>query len=136
MTVTERQSAIEERYGRTPAKRRQDRTVVIVVGALFAAVLVGWVIWAGLDQRSGTLEVVDTGHAIVDARTVRVSFQLSAPVGSTASCALQAQNEAHGIVGWKIVELPASTRYTNSYTELLRSSEQAVTGLIYRCWLT
>jgi len=136
MTVTEQQPSIEERYGRTPAKRRKDRTIFIVVGAAFAAVLVGWVVWAGLDQSGGTLETIDTGHKVVDARTVRVSFQLSAPVGSTASCALQAQNEAHGIVGWKVVELPASTQYTNSYTEVLRTSEQAVTGLIYRCWLT
>jgi len=135
MTVTEPRS-LDERYGRTPSKRRRDRTLFIVAGAVFAAVLVGWVVWAGLDQANGSLDTVDVGHKIVDSRTVRVSFQVSMPEGSTASCALQAQNEAHGIVGWKIVEVPASTKYTTSYTEVVRTSEQAVTGLIYRCWLT
>ena len=56
--------------------------------------------------------------------------------GTTASCALEALNEKYAVIGWKIVELPASSERTRSFTDVVRTSEPAVTGLIYRCWLT
>jgi len=135
-TPTPEASGIAARYGRTPAKKRRDRLIALVAGAIAAAVVLAWVLWAGLDQAGGTLETQDKGSTIVDARTVSIHYQVSMPVGQTASCALQVQNEAHGIVGWRIVKLPASTRYTTSYTDTVLSSERGVTGLIYRCWLT
>ena len=129
-------SGIAARYGRTPAKKRRDRLTYLVAGAAAAIIVVAWVLWAGLDQVGGTLDAEDKGSTIVNARTVSISYQVSMPVGQSASCALQVQNEAHGIVGWRIVLVPASTRYTTSYTDTVLSSEQGVTGLIYRCWLT
>ena len=129
-------AGLAARYGRTPAKKRRDLLIYLVAGALAAIVVIAWVIWAGLDQAGSTLDAEDKGSTIVNDRTVSISYQVSMPVGQTASCALQVQNEAHGIVGWRIVKVPASTRYTTSYTDTVLSSEQGVTGLIYRCWLT
>ena len=129
-------SLLAARYGRTPAKKRRDRLVYLVAGTAAALVVTAWVLWAGLDQAGATLDAEDKGSTIVNDRTVSISFQVSMPVGKTASCALQVQNEAHGIVGWRIVSVPASTRYTTSYTHTVLSSELGVTGLIYRCWLT
>jgi hypothetical protein len=124
-------TGIAARYGRTSARKRRDRWIYLTAGAAAA-----WVLWAGLDQAGGSLDAEDKGATILSDRSVSISYQVSMPIGSTASCALQVQNQAHGIVGWRIVKVPASTRYTNSYTEVVRSSELAVTGLIYRCWLT
>jgi hypothetical protein len=129
-------SSLAARYGRTPAKKRRDRLSYLIAGAVGAIIVIAWVLWAGLDQAGGALDAEDKGSTIVNDRTVSISFQVSMPVGKTASCALQVQNEAHGIVGWRIVTVPASTRYTTSYTRTVLSSEQGVTGLIYRCWLT
>ena len=129
-------SGIAARYGRTQAKKRRDRLIYVVAGAAAAIVVVAWVLWAGLDQAGSRLDAEDTGSTIINSRSVSISYQVSMPVGQTASCALQVQNEAHGIVGWRIVKVPASTRYTSSYTDTVLSSEQGVTGLIYRCWLT
>ena len=129
-------SSLAARYGRTPAKRSRDRLIYLVAGAVAAIVVIAWVLWAGFDQASGTLDAEDKGSTIVNDRTVRISYQVSMPVGQSASCALQVQNKAHGIVGWRIVPVPASTRYTTSYTRTVLSSERGVTGLIYRCWLT
>ena len=53
-----------------------------------------------------------------------------------ATCALEVENEAHAIVGWKVVEIDASDRFTRSFTDTVRTSQPSVTGLIYRCWLT
>ena len=33
-----------------------------------------------------------------------IAFQISVPDGRSVACALEAQDEDHGIVGWKIVD--------------------------------
>lgn len=138
MTVTEQKPSqeLEARYGRTPSRRRRDRGVLIGGGITAAVVVIAWVIWAGLDAVGTTLETQDTGHKIIDARTASISYQVAMPIGDTAKCILQVQNEAHAVVGWKIVDIPASSRHTNTFTDTVRSTELGVTGLIYRCWLT
>ena len=128
--------ALATRYGRTPTKKRRDRLVYLVAGLAAAVVVVAWVVWAGLDQTGGTLETQDTGNTIINDHSVSISYRVSMPVGSTARCALQVQSEAHAIVGWKIVPVPASKTHSTSYTEVVQSSELGVTGLIYQCWLT
>jgi len=134
--ATAASTALDARYGRNTGKRRRDRWIAISVAAFVAVVVGAWVIWAGLDLSSGGLDSTDIGHKILNDRSVQVSYQVSMPPGSTASCALEVENEAHAIVGWKIVDIPASTTTTRAFTDVVRSSELGVTGLIYRCWLT
>jgi len=128
---------LAERYGRTRSSRRRERTILITVAAVFAVVFVAWVVWAGLDGTRPTLEVKDTGHRLLtDQRAVEVRFDLSAPVGSDTACVVQALNEEFVVVGWKVIEIPASDEYTRTFTETVRTAQEANTGLIYRCWLT
>jgi hypothetical protein len=129
-------AALDARYGRTADRERRDRWIIVTVAVLFAAVFTAWVVWAGLDNGQGSLDARDIGHRLVDDRSVDVTWEVSVAAGTEVSCALQAQNEAHGIVGWKIVRLPASEAYTRQYTETVRTAQRSVTGLIYRCWLT
>jgi hypothetical protein len=35
-----------------------------------------------------------------------------------------------------VVDIPPSQKGTRQFRETVNTSEQAVTGLIYRCWLT
>jgi hypothetical protein len=128
--------AIDDRYGRGKSTRRRNRWILVGGAIALAAILVGWTVWAGLDQNSGNLDSEDIGQTIINNRTVNISYQVSMPTGSTASCALQVQNEAHAIVGWKIVKIPASKQFTNTYQSIVKSSELGVSGLIYQCWLT
>ncbi|KJC65688.1 protein of unknown function [Agreia bicolorata] len=124
------------RYGRTRANSRRTRVIALITAAVFAVVLVGWVVWAGLDNSGAELEAKDTGHTVIDEHTVSIDFLLTVPKGSTSSCALQAQNAKFAIVGWKVIDIPASDEATRGITETVRTTEQSVTGLIYRCWLT
>lgn len=127
--------ALAVRYGRTASGAKRSRLFFIVSAAIFAVILVAWVVWAGLDSSGATFEAKDTGHTVVDAHSVSIDFTLTAPPGTSAACALQAQNETFAIVGWKVIEIPASTERTRGFTQVVRSTEMAVTGLIYRCWL-
>lgn len=135
-TDTAPRSDLDQRYGRGPSKKRRDRIVLIVSAAVFAVVLVAWVVWAGLDGSKPMIEARDVAHQIIDDRTVRVEFEVSMPPGSEASCAVQALNESFTTVGWKIVDIPASTEHTRAFAETVRTALTPNTGLIYRCWLT
>src|SRR5690606_10338731 len=129
-------AAMDARYGRTPKRRRRDRIIMIVAGFLFGIVVTAWVVWAGLDGTRGSLATQDIAYSNVDDANMSVTWQVSVKSGTPVSCALQAQNEAHAIVGWKIVEIAPAEAFTNRYQEDLRTSQRAVTGLIYQCWLT
>lgn len=127
---------IQSRYGRTPARKRRDRRVLWALGGIFVLVLGAWVLWTGLDGASTQIEARDIGHTIINEHTVSVTFEVSLPANRTASCAVQALNESFSVVGWKIIDLPPSTLYTRSFTEILRTTNMSNTGLIYQCWLT
>ena len=135
MTVPE-SDVIAARYGRTRGNRTRDRLLLIVAAAFAAIVLVAWVVWAGLDGQKPQIEVTDTGHRLInDERAVEVSWNLSVPPGNDTACIVQALNEDFTVVGWKVIEVPASTLHIRSFTETVRVAQEANTGLIYRCWL-
>jgi hypothetical protein len=129
--------ALAARYGRTRTRRTRDRVLLIAGAVAFAVVLVAWVVWAGLDGQKPSVEVTDTGHQVMnDERAVEVSWNLSVPPGNDTACIVQALNEDFTVVGWKVIEVPASTEHIRSLTETVRVAQTANTGLISRCWLT
>lgn len=127
---------LDARYGRTRSSKRRTRWIVIGAGAAFVVVFALWLVWGGLLGTPAQLEANDTGHTIVSDREVSVSWEFTVPPGTPAKCAVQALNSSFGIVGWKIVDVPASDRRTRDLTETVLTTEPAVSGLIYRCWLT
>lgn len=127
---------LDERYGRTPGSRRRDKRWAWIVAGAFALVLTGWVVWAGLDGAGPAIEYRDTRHQIIDEHNISVTFEVSMPTTTAASCAVQALNESFTVVGWKIIDLAPSEDYTRSFTEIVHTTELSVSGLIYQCWLT
>ena len=135
-TVQDTATELDRRYGRSRGSARRTRVILITTAASFAVVLVAWLVWGGLLSANSEIEAIDTGHTIVDDTLVQVRYQLNVEPGETVSCAFQAQNSTFAIVGWKIVDVPASERRTRTLGAEIRTTELAVTGLIYRCWLT
>lgn len=128
-------TTLDERYGRTRGATRTRRVVAIVVAGAFALVFGAWVVWAALDGDSANIEFRDVAHEIVDDSLVSVTWQVTAEPGSQVSCAVEALNEGFTVVGWKTLDLPPSDKRTRVFTEQLHTTELAVSGLIYRCWL-
>jgi hypothetical protein len=131
------QGSVAERYGRTDAARRGRLTIGIAAAAGVLLVTVAWVVWVGLFSPSASLETRDTGYVNHSADgNVDIRFEVTVEPGTPVTCALQALNAEFAIVGWKIVELPGDDARTRAFVENVRVTEPAVTGLIYRCWLT
>lgn len=129
-------AALDARYGRTPARRRRQVVVAVVAASAVLATTIAWVVWVGLFEPGASLETRDLGFSAAEHGAVDVTFEVSADPGAEVSCALQALDGQFGIVGWKIVELPPGERRTRVFTERVETAADAVTGLIYRCWLT
>jgi len=129
------QNRLDDRYGRTPGAARRTRWIALGAAVAFIAVFAAWLVWAGLGGTGAQFEAKDTGYEVIDDRTVTVHWSFTIQPGTPARCAVQALNSSFGIVGWKVVEVPASDRITRSITETVLTTELAVTGLIYRCWL-
>jgi hypothetical protein len=136
--VAEQQTeALAARYGRTRTRRTRDRLLLIGGAIAFAVVLIAWIVWAGLDGQKPSVEATDTGHRLLnEQRAVEVTWTLSVPPGNETACIVQAFDEDFTIVGWRVVEIPASDQHLRSFTETVRVAREANTGLISRCWLT
>lgn len=124
---------LDERYGRS--RSPAPRWLIALGLALVAAVIVvaGWV------TVSGALDDVDvrtTGFRLVDDRTVRIDFQVTAPAGRDVACALEAQDADHGVVGWKVVTLAAADGRPQAFEETVPTVAAATTGLVNSCWVT
>ena len=129
--------ALAARYGRTRTRRRRDRLLLIGGAIAFAVVLVAWVVWAGFDGQKPSVEATDTGHRLLnEERAVEVSWILSVPPGNETACIVQAFDEDFTVVGWRVVEIPASEQHLRTFTETVRVAREANTGLISNCWLT
>jgi ABC-type nickel/cobalt efflux system permease component RcnA len=126
---------LDARYGRARGNGRRTRWLLAGAAVLVIVLIGGWIVWGNLGDLSSSLETNDLGHHVNDQHSITVSFELSVTPGTGTSCALQAQNEQHGIIGWKIVDIPPSERFTRSFTQTVRTAERAFTGLIYRCWV-
>lgn len=126
------QDMLDDRYGRAPSTRR--RWVMGIVAAVLAVLIAGFA-WMVITATFDDVTATDTGYEIIDDAAIVVKFQFTAPRGSAVACALEAQDEDHGIVGWKIVEFEASQLHTRGFRETIPTVAGAATGLVKSCWV-
>ena len=127
---------LDARYGRSPKAKRNNRVAVIAAAVGFVAVFAAWLVGGGLLEAPAQFEAKDTGYEIIDDTAVEVRWQFNVPENTDARCAVQALNSTFAIIGWKVVDVPASDQRNRDLSTTVRTTEQAVSGLIYRCWLT
>jgi hypothetical protein len=129
---------IAERYGRSPVQLRRKRVQAIVIGSVSAVLLLSFLVWVSvssatkLDPKTTAYEVLGTGETTV-------TFTLLKPANSTVICALKALKQDYGTVGYKQVTLAGDKSLNATPVEVsqkvtLRTTEQAVTGLVDKCW--
>lgn len=133
--MTENTDLLATRYGRTPQAAQRSRAIGVVAALGFAVVLGAWLWWGGVLEQPAELQSRDIGHRVVDDSRVVVTYEITTAPGTAVACAVQALNASFGIVGWKVVGMEPSTVWTRTFEETLRTSEEAVTGLLYECWL-
>ncbi len=127
------QDMLDERYGRSRSPRRRAALYAIMAVATIIVVLFGWMI---VSNAVDDVSASTTGFAVEDQHTVTLSFQFTAPAGRSVACVLEAQDEDHGIVGWKVVEYDQSEVHAQAFRETIPTTAEATTGLVNSCWVT
>lgn len=127
------QEQLDQRYGRRrTASARWAIGGAAAVGAILAGLL-GWTVVAG---NVDAIDVRSTGFVVEDDGRVTIDFQLTSPPGRSIACALEAQDEEHGVVGWRIVEYAATEDHARAFRESVRTVSEATTGFVNDCWVT
>lgn len=121
---------LDERYGRTRRRR-----LPWIIGIAVAAVLVGAFGWMIVAQAMDSVDTDDLGFEVVDEHSVTVRFQITGGQGKDVACAVEALDEEFGIVGWKIVEIPASDEHLQQVSATVPTVSEATTGLVNSCWV-
>ncbi len=127
---------LAERYGRTRQRKQRTLILAIVFAATIAVVFGAWAIWVGLFQPTASIEFEDVGNAAVAPDQIQVRWQLSVDPGRATTCAIQALDQNFGIVGWKIVKIPAVAVRSQVLSTVVRTAQPAISGSTYQCWLS
>ena len=121
---------LDERYGRT----RRGRWPWILGGAV-ALLLVGALAWSTVSQSLSSVDADDLGFELVDEHAVDLRFQVTGVQGKDVVCVLEALDEEFGVVGWKVVEIPAGDAHSLTRAERIPTVAEATTGLVNTCWV-
>ena len=128
-------SDLNARYGRTANRRRRNIIFAVAFGGAIVVVFGAWAIWVGLFQPTASIDFDSTGQSSVTPSELKVNWQVSVNPGTVTECAIQALDTNFGIVGWKIVVLPASSVSTRRVSTIVRTAQPAVEGNVYQCWI-
>ncbi|WP_152998209.1 DUF4307 domain-containing protein [Curtobacterium luteum] len=128
-------AALDDRYGRTPSRKRRGRMLAIVAAVAITVTFAVWAIWAGPGQTSHGLDTDDLGYKVLSDHATVVNSQVSVDPGTEAECAVQVLDRSYTIVGWKVVTIPASEQRSRTISTEVRTTTRGVTGLIHDCWV-
>lgn len=121
------------RYGPTGTSGRRRRNVTVL--AVLGAALVAGVSWLALGGHSQDVSYETYGYKKLSAEQVTVTFDVTAPKGSTVECTVDALNEGHAQIGTHDFRLGPSSAAQTRYTVTLQTSEPAVSGTVDACRL-
>lgn len=127
----ELRAELDDRYGRG---RRGRRWGWVAFGAV-VAVVVGYLGWVTVAQSIDSVDVNNTALHLDGERAVTIEFQVTLRRGAAVTCAIEAQDTEHGIVGWRVIEYPASEAHTRHFVETIPTVAEATTGLATSCWI-
>lgn len=131
--VAARGTVLDDRYGRTPARRRRGRIALVGGAAAGVAALLAWGLWTGIGGASTALEVDTLGVSVGgdDATTVR--WLVTGRADTTLICAVEARDARGSVVGLVEETLRPTGRPDRTGTTVVRTVRLAATGLIASC---
>ncbi|PVE91552.1 DUF4307 domain-containing protein [Microbacterium sp. TPD7012] len=121
---------LDERYGRTRTRRTPW-----IIGGIVALLVVGAFGWMIVAQSMSSVDADDLGFDLVDEHTVDVRFQVTGVQGKDVVCVVEALDEEFGVVGWKVVDIPAGDSHSQAVSASVPTVSAATTGLVNTCWV-
>ncbi|WP_156759320.1 DUF4307 domain-containing protein [Microbacterium karelineae] len=123
---------LDDRYGRTRRGVVRGWWIAVAIVAVCIVGLAGWMVFA---SSAAEVDADDLGYEVTSDGTVDVSFRITSTSGSDVVCILEALDESFGVVGWQVVEIPATESIGADYTRTVRTVDTATTGYVNSCSL-
>ncbi len=131
-------STLDQRYGKNRSARHLSKRAwwgIVAVLVVLAAVFVAWLAYG--NSQAPSFKEVSFDDSRADA--VTLDFELTKEPDQQVTCAVQALNDQHAIVGWKeitIGDVPADQlkNKTSTHRVSLRTTSQAHTATVDSCW--
>jgi hypothetical protein len=102
---------------------------------------IGFLAWVSTSNSLSDVSFKDIGYSTIDATAAEVDFQVTREPGTAVKCAVKALDSKYAVVGWKVVDIPATTDQgtpdggrTVSQRVALRTESPAVSGVVDDCW--
>lgn len=127
------QAKLQQRYGTTHNAR--NLRIVLVVTVIFGLLLTLWIGYGTVQRASETVTSQTNGFSTENPESVTIHYQASAPKGAKYACALEAQDEEHGVVGWLIVVHEPDDNLETAHQDTVPVLAPATTGFVNSCWL-
>jgi len=129
---------IAERYGRGPSQNARNRIGVIITATVLGLLFAIWMLWVTITG-ANQLSPKTTAYELFGSGKVSVTFTVVKPSDKTVICAVKALKQDYGIVGYKEVTLAGDASKDGTAVEVAQkvtfsTTEQAVTGLVDKCW--
>jgi hypothetical protein len=105
------------------------------VGILAAVALVAALGWSVVSTQMNSVDSDDLGFDLIDEHSVEVRFQVTGVQGKDVGCVVEALDEEFGVVGWKVVEIPAGDSHSQTSSVTVPTVGEATTGLVKACWV-
>lgn len=130
---------LNARYGghppRTAAGRARRRRLAWLAGAAGLTALL-FIAWSSFGK-GPSAEYKLNSYSVTDATQAMLRFEVTKPPERAAQCAVKALDNNYGVVGWKVIDVPADTHgpQTTTQTVPLRTDSLAVTAVVDSCWV-
>jgi hypothetical protein len=131
--VSTRTTTLDERYGRTPTRRRRGRITAIVTGGIVLVAVVVWSLWTGIGGTTTALDTTTTGVTVTNDEATDVQWLVTGRAGTKLVCAIEATDESGAVVGLAEVVLPATGQVNRGGETRVRTVRRASNGLIESC---
>lgn len=131
--MSARTTPLDERYGRTPTRRRRGRITAVVAAAAVAVGVVAWGVWTGVGGAADTLDAQTVTAAVRSDEATEVRWLVTGRPDTRLVCVIEARDNSGAVVGLVEVVLPATGDPNRRGDTVVRTVRRATTGLIVSC---
>ncbi|MDO5494162.1 MAG: DUF4307 domain-containing protein [bacterium] len=121
---------LRARYGAPP----QDRRTVVIAAVTLLAIGVAWLVWSMIAMGRPTATAEAQAMEVLSDSELQVTYNLTAPVGSTVTCTVTAVNDAHTEVGVRQVTVGPTQAESTAVTTTVATIQPATGALVEECF--
>jgi hypothetical protein len=125
---------LANRYGKSPAKTRNQRVFWVSVGA---GLLVTFFVWSFAVNFAAPAKLSANvqSFSVIDKFQTRVTIKVANPTGRDGYCAVNVLDSGFGVVGYKTMTVAGGLGSAPTIDAAINTTNLGVSATVDRCWL-